>query len=231
MRIAGGKKFRGVLLLWICLSLLCGCSSLHRLESTGEHLLTDSRTGITYRNIRYRYEPIAVGKAYAEGEQLTLHTVAGLDPAVCLTEPFDGTGSIWVESSWVLPETLTDFAPQRMAVCARVGTGSKTMQIHESTDADLLRKLGEALSLGEENPKLPSSVEIYTLKCTSPDWPGLYYALHCMISEDFHIYVYDRASRRMIEADELLGTLLRYELDDLRAAAESASQGESGEAA
>ena len=175
------------------LPLLVSCSPLIKITyDDGKYM--DKANDIIYYAAGVSYEPIAVGAEYAQYKKIVLHEIDGLDPAMWLTESYEGIGSIYYSSEITLP-SLHEFEPSAFIICQVSETIQSLKVIEDQADVDAIL---DAVANGED-AELPLAAEPYHLKFTSDKYPGIYYDLLYVQTTDGKCYVFDRDTKRCVE--------------------------------
>ena len=182
---------------------LCSCM-LHKVEyDKTENAYVDGRTGIAYHDAPGCYEPVAIGKEYAQLKygrktSVVFYEMGEMDPAKWLCE--EGK-TVFYADGVTLP-TLTEMAPEQVHLCIEQAS---TMVLSTITDAEDIAALIEVWQTGEEvtYTGLEPSVNL-RVKFESPTYPGLYYSLIYLEYSDGSKVLYDRYAARCVNAGDVL---------------------------
>ncbi|MBQ8401417.1 MAG: membrane lipoprotein lipid attachment site-containing protein [Clostridia bacterium] len=183
--------------------MLTGCSaSLVNLEYKDGQLI-NKRLKLAYNAAPTNYEPVSVGEAYGyySDMDMTLYTIAGLDPREWLTQEYAGSATtIFYSDDQTLP-ALSEMSPNKIHIC----TGDNiTYGVATVDDSSVVAELVDLYENGEavDWPML-DSLDTYELKFASTTYPHLYYNLTYYEYEE-GIYIYDRNSKRCVVIGDLL---------------------------
>ena len=187
---------------------LCSCSL--RLNSLNydknANTFEDKSTGITYTDIPFRYEPVALGEEYAKWntgeEKVIFYEISGADPEVWLAE--EGM-TVFLNTAHDLPD-LRGFEPSGVIIVVEEVIQVSLAVIEKAEDVEALVEVwenGENVGLPGGEPTLS-----YSAKFTSEAYPWLYYKLVYVEYADGARYLYDRESGRCVDAGEVIAAYL-----------------------
>lgn len=182
---------------------LCSCM-LHKVEyDKTENAYVDGRTGIAYHDAPGCYEPVAIGKEYAQLKygrktSVVFYEMGEMDPAKWLCE--EGK-TVFYADGVTLP-TLTEMAPEQVHLCIEQAS---TMVLSTITDAEDIHALIDVWLNGEEvvYTGLEPNVNL-RVKFESASYPGLYYSLIYLEYGDGTKMLYDRFAARCVDAGDVL---------------------------
>jgi len=179
--------------------VLTSCSSLVKITyENGKYI--DKAGGITYLAAGVSYEPVKVGEEYAKYGKTVLYTIGNLNPKEWLTEKYEGIGSIYYSEKLKLPE-FGEFEPVKVTICVAdvITMGINRVETQAEIDAIV------DIYLHGEQTELPiDGLASYHLKCTSDKYPGIYYNLLYVAGRDGRNFIYDRDTKRSVEAGDVL---------------------------
>ena len=182
----------------------CGCASELKSLTVSGAQLEDRAAGVTYLAAPFCFEPVAMGDEYAayqlgESEGI-LYEIAGLAPTDWLTEEYTGVSFVFHNSEITLP-TLAEFAPDAIHLCLQ---STRIWEFATVTDPAEIAEIVSCWTEGEA-ARHPGGtpLETYRFKFSSPEYPGLYYALIYADYGDAR-YLYNRELTRCVEVGDML---------------------------
>ena len=180
-------------------TLLCGCAKANKIRMTDDGKYVDKKSGISYSEAPYCYEPIEVGeKAYGRLGEIDFYEIAGADPEKFLTS----IGVVFYADG----ETIPQLSDMDIAYASVENDGKVDFSI---TDEAVLEAVVKAYVEGEEvmRPSAAMSATDYVvnwrLKLADEDL-GIYYVLSYFEMSDGRKLLYNRFENRCVEAGDVL---------------------------
>lgn len=202
------KRIFSFVIAALLLLSLCSCSlRLNNLNyDKTANTFTDKSTGITYTDIPFCYEPVALGEEYAKWntgeEKVIFYEIPDAEPTVWLAE--EGM-TVFLNTAHDLPD-LRGFKPSGVIIVVEEVIQVSLAVIEKAEDIEALVAAwenGEAVELPGAEPTLS-----YSAKFTSEEYPWLYYKLVYVEYADGARYLYDRESGRCVDAGEVIAAYL-----------------------
>lgn len=193
------KKIALSITLILIITLICSCT-MELVEKDGK--LIDSKTGITYVSAPICFEPSHTDEelfAKCKTLSIELYPVTGQSTELYIAEQYDGIGGLWYAEGEVTLPTLEEFSAEKIYICVE---GLITTAIGQVTDPDDIAAIVDVFENGE-TCSVPNEGKSYKLKFESSEYPGIYYNLLYIIGDETN-YIYDRSTKRCVDADLLL---------------------------
>lgn len=175
--------------------------------SDGKYI--DKAGGVTYLSAGVSYEPVSVGEEYAEYNKTVLYRIGFLNPKEWLTEKYEGIGSIYYSEDLKLPE-FGEFEAVKILICA---VDVITISINTVEDKADINAVAELYLNGEQTELPIDGRNSYHLKFASDKYPGIYYNILYVEGRDGRNFLFDRDTKRCVEAGKALEKYLWNEGD------------------
>ena len=219
--------------LCLLVTTLASCGlTLHKMTATeGEYF--DKWTDVTYAALPASYEPIARGDEYGKvnvaGVKNILYKIEGLSPMEYLASAY---GSVYHAKDVTVPDfTAWELSTLKVCTDRAIIVSHLTLTPEDAAHLDVMEQLQAAWTNAPavDYPSYLTPKEQYTLRFTSDDVPGLYYAIKILAySEDVYgtelneageevevnlgrYFLYDRYSKRCVATDDNIFRLMEGE--------------------
>ena len=186
-------------LLLATATLLCGCAKANKIQMVGDGKYVDQKSGITYNEAPYCYEPISVSeKAYGRFGTIDFYQIEGVSPEKWLTS----TGVVFYADGESVP-ALSDMNISYATVEIDMNLNFNI------SDSNVLEALKDAYVNGEAvtrpSPALPASNYLinWMIKLADAD-RGIYYSISYFEMSDGRKLLFNRFENRCVEVGNVM---------------------------
>ena len=179
--------------------LLCGCAGANKIQMVGGGKYVDQKSGITYNEAPYCYEPIAVGeKAYGRLGEVDFYRIEGVSPEK------------WLTSAGVVFYADGESVPALSDMNISYATVEIDMNLNFNiSDSTVLDALADAYVNGaavtRPSPALPASNYLinWMIKLADADL-GIYYSISYFEMKDGRKLLFNRFENRCVEVGDVM---------------------------
>lgn len=189
-------------------ALLTACSSSLVNFTYEDGQIVNKRMHLAYTPAPTSYQPVSIGEAYGyyKKSDMTLFSIAGLDPEDWLTQSYAGSATTIFYSDDVTLPTLGELEATKVIICSNEEI---TYAIATIEDQSVIDALADAFENGEKCEwPLIDAVCTYDMKFHSEDkYPHIYYNL---IYGEFPEgkFLYDRNTKHCVNIGSILDQVM-----------------------